>query len=257
MNLFFRKFGSGKPLIILHGLFGSSDNWQTLAKRFSERRLVIVPDLRNHGQSPRAHEINYPVMARDIHELLAGLQLEPADLIGHSMGGKTAMQFSLSYPGETGKLVVADISPRKYPIHHDGYIDSLLKLDLASFRRREEVDEALSEDIKSTPVRQFLLKNLARDHDGHFTWKIDLRSIKNNLENLSEEINSRSVFHNPSLFIAGGRSDYMSIKDIPVIKKLFPDSRFMTFEDSGHWIHADNPERFYAEVTRFLDNAHD
>jgi esterase len=254
MNLFYRTFGTGKPLVILHGLFGSSDNWQTLAKRFSSHRQVIVPDLRNHGRSPHEDVINYPVMANDIRDLITSVGLSSTDLIGHSMGGKTAMQFALSWPEMTGKLVVADIAPREYAVSHDRYIDNLLKLDLKSFNRREEADQALSEDIKSIPIRQFLLKNLTRDKNGKFTWQIDLMSIQNNLAALSAGIQSVSVFKKPALFIAGGKSDYIKPADLSLIKKLFPDSRFVSFENSGHWIHADDPERFYTEVIHFLED---
>lgn len=254
MNLFFRKFGSGRPLVILHGLFGSSDNWQTLAKRFSEQHMVIVPDLRNHGRSPHAQVINYPVMAQDIRDLFSVCSISSADVIGHSMGGKTAMQVALSYPELINKLIIVDISPREYPVTHDPYIDSLLKLDLQSFNRREEVDKALSGEIKSMPIRQFLLKNLSRGPGGKFSWKINLGSIKNNLSGLGEAVKSGSVFPKPVLFIAGGRSDYIDKDDLPLIRSLFPENRLVTFDNSGHWIHADDPERFYQEVTRFLDN---
>ena len=254
MELFFRKFGSGKPLVILHGLFGSSDNWQTLAKRFSEHRTVIVPDLRNHGQSPHTETISYPAMAQDIRDLLASEGISSTDIIGHSMGGKTAMQFALVYPEMTKKLIVADISPREYTVSHDRYIDSLLKLDLPSYSRREDADKALAEDIKSVPIRQFLLKNLTRDPEGNFAWKINLDAIKKDLPRLGEAISTGSAFNKPTLFIAGGQSDYISSEDLPLIRKLFPDSHLVIFENSGHWIHADNPDRFYSEVISFLDD---
>ncbi len=239
-------------MVILHGLFGSSDNWQTLGKRFSTDFHVIIPDLRNHGQSPHADEINYSLMAEDIKRLLEQLKLSSAILIGHSMGGKTAMQFALSFPQMTDRLIVVDIAPKSYPIHHEKYAENMLSLNLSSIHRREEADQALCQSISNPVIRQFLLKNLARNDHGGFRWKINLEALRKNLPSLGAEIISDHPFPKPVLFIAGGKSDYMNTSDREMIRPIFPDFKWVEFENAGHWIHADEPELFYREVINFI-----
>ncbi len=253
MNLFFRQFGKGKAMVILHGLFGSSDNWQSLAKRFSNDFQVIVPDLRNHGQSPHAEEIDYPLMAGDLKILFGKLQLSSAVIIGHSMGGKAGMQFALAYPEMVEKLIVADIAPKAYPVHHEKYADSMLSLNLSDFKRREEIDRVLSESISNPVIRQFLMKNLARNERGSFQWKINLEALKNNLPSLGAEIISDRPFLKPVLFIAGGKSDYMHPADRDDIRTIFPYFKWVEIDSAGHWIHAEEPERFYTEVIKFIN----
>lgn len=252
MELFYRKSGSGAPLVILHGLFGSSDNWQTLAKKFSHEFTVIVPDLRNHGQSPHSDEISYGSMARDLQELYDKLGLQPVCLIGHSMGGKTAMQFAITFPEKVEKLVIVDIAPRSYPVSHDHYVESMAGLELDKYSRRKEIDLALAVRLPNNRIRQFLLKNLRRNDHGHFRWKINLEAIRANLSNLGTEIISEKSFPKPALFITGGQSDYIRRDDPAHIEKLFPNSTVEVFPDSGHWVHADDPAGFYDKVNTFL-----
>jgi pimeloyl-ACP methyl ester carboxylesterase len=252
MDLFFRKYGEGNPLIILHGLLGSSDNWQTLAKRFSKYFTVYTPDLRNHGQSPHDENLNYQVLSDDITGLINHLNLKSVSLIGHSLGGKTAMHFSLAHPQIVQKLVVVDISPGYYDTNHDQYIGSLIRLEMHGFSRREELDKALSNEIQNASVRQFLLKNIGRDPSGKFIWKIDLETIKRNLGRLNEAVTSEIPFMKPTLFIAGGQSDYIKLQDVPEIQKLFPMGKVIFVENAGHWVHADAPDNFFEIAIDFL-----
>lgn len=256
MDLFFRQHGQGKPLVILHGLFGSSDNWQSMANRFSVDFEVITPDLRNHGQSPHDPDISYELMAGDLGRLIQSLNLPTLNLIGHSLGGKVAMQYALTYPQKVEKLVIVDIAPRHYAVGHDQYVSSLLKLNLDQYKLREDIDQTLASDIPEPVIRQFLMKNLKRNPAGGFSWKLNLISIRDNLQRLGNEITSVSSFGGPSLFMIGADSDYVSPEDYPGIRKLFPASRISVFADTGHWIHADNPERFYTEVTEFINEHH-
>jgi pimeloyl-ACP methyl ester carboxylesterase len=252
MELFYRMHGEGEPLIILHGLLGSSDNWQNLAKRFSSSFRVYTPDLRNHGQSPHHDKMDFNVLNEDLLEFIQRMELSEINIIGHSLGGKTAMNFALKNPGSVKNLVIVDIGPWYYDVVHDRYIDSMLKLDLESFSRREEIDMAFSKDIANPVIRQFLLKNLKRDERGKFVWKINLDIIKRNLPDLGEPVVSEIPFPKPTLFIAGGKSEYVKPKDIGDIQSLFPAVKVVFFENAGHWVHADEPERFYKTVMEFL-----
>ncbi len=252
MDLFFRKNGAGEPLIILHGLLGSSDNWQTLAKKFSGTYRVYTPDLRNHGQSPHHEKLNFDVLNEDLLHFVHQQNLKALNMIGHSLGGKAAMNLALKNPDLVRKLVIVDIGPKYYDVIHDQYINSLQKLDLDTFSRREEVDQALSADVANPAIRQFLLKNLKRDDHGNFAWRIDLGMIKRNLSYLGEPVVSDSPFTKPALFIAGGKSEYVKPKDIGDIQSLFPAVKVVFFENAGHWVHADEPGRFYDTVMEFL-----
>ncbi len=252
MDLFYREFGKGRHIIILHGLFGSSDNWKTLAKKFAHHFHVITVDQRNHGQSFHHEDLNYDVMGKDLERLYSRLNIEKAVLIGHSMGGKKAMKFTLENPDRVDKLVVVDIAPRHYPVHHDAIIDALCDLNVDQYKKRQEADKALSKKIENKAVRQFLLKNLDRSKEGHLIWKINLPAIKKNLENIGKEIQSDNSSSVPALFIAGKKSNYIQPPDESHIRQLFLNSNITYFENASHWIHAEAPEEFYKTVINFL-----
>ena len=252
MKLFYREFGNGEPLIILHGLFGSSDNWQTLAKKFAEEFKVYTVDLRNHGRSFHHDEFNYDVMMHDVEELIKDIGLEKVSLLGHSMGGKLSMKYALNFPDKVANLIVVDIAPRKYQVLHEGLIKALKSLNLSQYNKREEADDALSNQLLNFAVRQFLLKNLVRNPKGGFKWKINLEVIDRNIQNLVVEITSKHAYQGNTLFIAGDKSDYIRPVDEEQIMKLFPKARIKYLPDTGHWVHAQAPDLLYETVIEFI-----
>lgn len=186
MQLHYEEIGHGPPLMILHGLFGSLENWHTISRRLAEHLRVIAVDQRNHGRSPHSPEMNYPLMARDLLELMSRLHLGSTSVLGHSMGGKTAMQFALLHPAQVDKLVVVDISPRSYPPRHDYIFEALLGLKLSAFHTRQEMEAALAPAIPDIATRRFLLKNLGRGPTGEFYWKMNLHELCTNYNRLTE-----------------------------------------------------------------------
>src|SRR5690606_17209887 len=241
MKLFYRELvGKGQPLIILHGLFGSSDNWLTLAKQFANKFHVYLPDQRNHGQSPHSDDFDYDLMADDIHEFLITNSISDPVIIGHSMGGKAAMKFALTHPELVNKLIVVDMAPKQYPVQHDRILDGLKSINLEKIESRNEADDQLAQYIKEPAVRQFLLKNLQRKPEGGFSWKINLPVLDKSIEKISADISGNQVFNKPVLFIRGSKSDYVLDQDLPNIHQLFPQARMATL-DTGHWIHAEQP----------------
>lgn len=252
MGLFYHTRGKGKSLIILHGLFGSSDNWQSLSRRFSKKNQVITVDQRNHGKSFHHDNFNYDVMVEDLEDLYQSLNLQDTVLIGHSMGGKTAMKFALKNPASVKKLIVVDIALKRYPVHHDKIIDALCDLNVEKFDKREELDQELARSIPNLAVRQFLLKNLVRDRHNNLKWRINLPAIKKNLGKVGEEIKGSIPFQGPTLFVAGALSNYVNPGDEPQIKTLFPRATFAYLKNAGHWIHADAPDAFFNLVSSFI-----
>jgi esterase len=253
MKLHFKEFGRGEPLIFLHGLFGSSDNFLGVAKNLATQFHVYLLDLRNHGQSPHCAEMNFPVMADDVAEFLNGQKIESANILGHSLGGKVAMEFALRFSERVKKLIVVDIAPRAYAPVHEKILAALLALDLKNFSSRTEMEIALAPEIPSLNVRRFLLKNLGQNSAGEFFWKMNLRGLAENYPKLGEAISSSIPFAKPALFIRGGKSDYISDADIPEIQKLFPRAKIETIASANHWVHADAPEEFLHRVLKFLD----
>jgi pimeloyl-ACP methyl ester carboxylesterase len=254
MKLFYRELGNGDPLLILHGLFGSSDNWQTLAKKFARKFRVFTIDLRNHGRSFHHDEFDYQVMMYDISEFVQNKKLEKISLLGHSMGGKLSMNYALHFPEKVKNLMVIDIAPRRYQILHDGIIRALKLLDLKLYEKREEVDEALSQMLQNFSIRQFLLKNLKRNKDGTFTWKINLDVIDRNIQNLVVEISADRPFKGKTLFIAGEKSDYIRPVDEEQILELFPEAEIRYLPNVGHWVHAQAPDLLYNTVMDFTNS---
>jgi esterase len=252
MKLFFREYGAGRPLVILHGLFGASDNWQSLATRFAEGFHVLVPDLRNHGQSPHSGEMDYSLMAGDVAELLADRGVASADVIGHSMGGKVAMQLALAQPQLVQKLVVVDMAPRAYTPLHNEIISALTALDVGSYTTRQEIEGVLEGPLPSLNLRRFLLKNLNRGADGKFGWKINLTGLAENYPHLRVALTASHPFTGPTLFVRGGKSDYIRVTGEPSIKELFPQATVQTIETAGHWVNAEAPEELLRLVRGFL-----
>ena len=254
MDLFFRQVGDGSPVIILHGLFGFSDNWMTIAKRLGEKHKVFVPDLRNHGQSFHSEEWNYNVMVEDLLNLIVKNEIENPVILGHSMGGKVAMNFAAKYPDILKKLIIVDIAPRFYPIHHQSILDGLMNLDLGNVSSRSDADHKLAQSVPEADVRLFLLKNIARDSDGKFIWKLNLPVISENIENVGVGLlYSGITFAKPTLFIRGSRSGYVQPEDFKNIAEIYENCNFVTIANSGHWVHAENPVVFFKTVDYFLD----
>jgi esterase len=238
---------AAQPLVILHGLFGTLDNWQTLARRWADEAglRVISVDLRNHGRSFHSPEHSYALMAQDVLALLDHLGLDPArlTLLGHSMGGKVAMTLALGYPARLARLIVLDIAPRFSDMEHQ---------DDSTIQNRQQAEAALLPRIPQLGVRQFLLKNLYRREDNSFAWRINLPALVENLAAVGEEISSAQPFLKPTLFIRGGKSDYITAEDkLHSIPALFPNSQVATVPDAGHWVHAEKPDDIFGLVQNF------
>ena len=254
MQLAFREYGSGQPLIILHGLFGQSDNWNTLSKRFAENGFrVFSVDQRNHGLSPHHEEWDYPVMAKDLKKLIEEQKLEKPIVLGHSMGGKTAMFFELNFPGIAQKIIVADIAPRAYDSHHDLVLKALNAVDFSKVKSRKEAETILNDFIPDFGTRQFLLKNIYWKDvaNSQMDWRFNLKVIDKNYHLIGAEVPDLTS-HTPALFMRGGKSNYLNEKDIPAVEKRFPNYKLITIPDSGHWIHAEKPNEFFEEVMKFI-----
>ena len=251
MKLFYRQSGAGAPLIILHGLFGSSDNWYTLAKLFSTHFTVFLIDQRNHGQSPHSDEFNYSLLTEDLQEFIEEHKLQRPSIIGHSMGGKTAMNYAVRYGENVDKLIIVDIVPKKYPVHHDQILEGLMAVTAANLDSRNEADGVLAGFVAEPEVRQFLLKNLSRKSTGGFEWKINVEAINKNIEAMGEGMVYQGTYNSPVLFIKGAKSDYYASGDEALIKTIFPQATFVTL-DTGHWVQAENPEVFGKLVLDYL-----
>ena len=260
MELFYRKKGdSGEPLIILHGLYGSGDNWISIAQKLSDYFQVYLVDQRNHGKSPHADDMSYDTMANDLHEFITGHSLEKVNIIGHSMGGKTAMWFTATHPETVNKLVVVDVAPGSYDSTspnvetHKKIINALRTTDPSKAKNRKELDEQFAKMINNLQLRMFLLKNIERTEDGSYRWRINIDSIENNIGNIMGGLPDTNItVYIPALFLKGELSDYITEKDIPVIKNTFPLSEVITIPNAGHWLHARQPELFTKKVLEFL-----
>jgi pimeloyl-ACP methyl ester carboxylesterase len=268
MELFFRKYGEeGPPLVIVHGLYGSSDNWVSIARDLADRFEVFVVDQRNHGYSPHSSQHDYPSMRQDLREFMDRHEIGKAVLIGHSMGGKTVMSFAEAWPERVQALVSVDIAPRSYrnlalvsrsAANHASMIDAMMKIDLSGIRSREEADRALARSIGSERIRSFLLKNLRREGET-FQWRINLEAISENLEAIfdgmdREAIKARGGISGfPALFISGGNSDYIRAADHQLIRDIFPAAEVVGIPGTGHWVHAEQPALLVKTIRYFLD----
>ena len=244
--------GQGKPLIILHGLFGMLDNWQALAKEFACFFETHIVDLRNHGRSFHANQHNYEVMSEDLLSYLNTYNLDEVSLIGHSMGGKAAMNFACMYPDRVEKLVVVDISPKYYPPHHQEILSGLKAVDRSNLTSRKDADQILSQYFSESAMRQFLLKNLYWISSTELTFKFNLEVLSNQIENVGQALYTNALFDRPTLFVAGQSSNYIKETDVELIESHFPDFEIVEIPKSGHWVHAENPDQFFDKVSRFL-----
>jgi esterase len=254
MDLNFKVFGEGKPLVILHGLLGSLDNWQSLAKKFAESRKVYLIDQRNHGKSPHLEDHDYPSMVTDLKAFLEKNEIENADLLGHSMGGKTVMGLAVEYPFLVNKLIVVDIAPRHYPVHHDQILAGLNAVNFDEQKSRSEVEEVLTPFIPEATIRQFLMKNLYWIEKEKLAYRFNLKAITKDIEKIGFGLAEGSYFTNPTLFIDGEDSDYIQEDDHDLIDEVFPRNEIITFENCGHWVHAQNPSLLIETVEKFLDS---
>jgi len=252
LKLFYRKTGNGPMLLILHGLFGSSDNWVSIARQLSDNFTVIVPDERNHGRSPHSDIFDYNTLRDDALELLHDTGIDQAYVAGHSMGGKVAIEMAIYAPEIVKKLVILDISPRKYPLRHQFILQGLNALDIGNMKTRQEADEQLSGYIQNQNIRQFLLKNLSRKKNGGFKWKINLPVIEASLHHIGEAQTSEHPISTPALFIGGKNSDYIGQTDEQQIHTLFSNARVEMIPDAGHWLHAEQPVKICRLIKNFL-----
>lgn len=264
MKLFYRKTGKGPALLILHGLYGSGTNWLNIASHFSKDFTVYLIDQRNHGESPHDVSQSYDNMANDLKEFCNHLNIKSIYLIGHSMGGKTAMTFTLQYPGIVKKLICVDISPYSYldqsyfneqAAFHKSIMETFQIAPIQETQSRKEVELFFAKAIQSKPIRKFLLKNLKRNKDGLFYWQHNVKALQEGLENIIDAIPTIKLGIQsfiPVLFIRGGKSPYITNEDIDAIPDIFQNATFITFENAGHWLHAEYPDRFIQTVQDFL-----
>ena len=255
-QLSYSRSGDGHPLVVMHGLFGSSRNWQSLVREFASRFEVINLDLRNHGQSFHAGEMNYPAMAEDVARLLDDLGLDDCYIMGHSMGGKVAMTLALLRPDLVARLVVGDIAPVSYLHHYDDLIEPIMALPLDRLESRAQAEQLLRQNIPEDQLRTFLLQNLVRAADG-WQWRVNWPVIQRDMEFLTGfvDLPQNWLIEVPSLFLRGARSDYIGDSEIDVIQEHFSAAEIATLDQAGHWLHAEQPRAFAARVLAFLPTA--
>jgi esterase len=250
LKLHHRILGEGKPLVILHGLFGYSDNWQTHAKKLAEYYQVILVDQRNHGHSPWSDEFTYDLLVDDLKELLDDLEVKEVILLGHSMGGKTAMRYAQRYPDDLEKLIVVDIGIKTYPAHHDQILQGLHAVDTTDLSSRSVAEAQMEPFISSYGIRQFLLKNLYWKEKGKLAWRMNIPALERVMGSILKGLPYEEVF-TPTLFIRGLLSDYILEEDIATLENHFPDMQLVSIEDAGHWVHAEAPAPFIEAVLSF------
>lgn len=250
MELNYREYGQGTPLIIVHGLFGSSDNWKTQAKKFSEYFRVIVVDVRNHGRSPWSDEFSYQIIADDLIELIENLNIDKCYILGHSMGGKAVMHLAQKEASKILGLIVVDMGIKKYEPHHQHILKAIHSIPIDSIGKRSEADVYLKKEIDEVGVRQFLLKNLYWKEKGQLSWRMNVKVLENEMDEILSEMPSGDVLL-PTLFIRGALSRYILDEDINDIENQFPDSEVKTIPNAGHWVHAESPDDFVDMVLAF------
>ena len=254
MQLFSQELGSvGEEIVIIHGLFGSSDNWLSIGRVLAQAYKVYLIDQRNHGKSPQSPEWDYMVMAQDLHEFIEQKQIKNPIILGHSMGGKTAMQYACNYfPSKIQKLIVADIAPKSYPIHHQKILAGLQAINLQSLQSRKEAEDILGQYVSDIATKAFLLKNLFRNEQNQWQWRINLPVIAEKIANVGEGLLTNLHFDGPVLFLRGENSDYILDEDFELIKYFFPNSQVETIAGAGHWLHAEKPEAFLEHIQAFI-----
>lgn len=252
MMLHYETYGKGPPLIILHGLFGSLKNWRFLSPRLGVFCQVFALDLRNHGDSPHDGAMSYQLLAEDVREFMKQRELSTSNVLGHSMGGRVAMELAFEYPECVDRLIVLDVAPRPYSVNIGLILDALETLDLDSYQSRKQVDEALKPYLRDRTLRQFLLTNLKRDQQNNFTWRMNLQAIRANYEKMSKTWDPSKKFIKPTLFITGEKSDYVTRDDLPLISQVFAESKVQSLAKAGHWVHDDQPEECLELIKNFL-----
>lgn len=252
MRLHTQISGKGKPIIILHGFLGMGDNWKSISKKLSESFEVHLPDIRNHGKSDHHSSFNYDVMVDDMVEYFNTHQIKDAILIGHSMGGKIAMQFAAQNPKMVSQLIVVDISPKIYHPHHDHILKSLKLLKSQKLTSRKEADDVLKENIKEPGIRLFLMKNLKREENNTLTVKSNVDAFIQNRKEIGKALPKSCFYSGPTLFIKGEKSFYIREKDKDLISRHFPNSQIVSVENAGHWVHAENPDMFLKTTLDFI-----
>lgn len=265
MDLYYRKEGEGPVVVIIHGLYGSSDNWMNMGKRLAEKHSVYMIDQRNHGRSPFADEHTFDAMRNDLAAFFEKHRIEKATIVGHSMGGKTAMWFAADYPEKVEKLVVADIAPKDYlqlkessQYHlHRNILLAMRELDFSRIKKRKQVDDLLSERIDDERIRQFLLKNVAKDKKSkQYKWRLNVEVLYDYLDEIVGGVNRQwfddriPITNYPVIFIRGLKSNYIMDEDIPLIKEIYPDASIVDIPGAGHWLHAEKPDEFMEAVMR-------
>jgi pimeloyl-ACP methyl ester carboxylesterase len=267
MNLFYRKEGEGFPLVIIHGLYGSSDNWLTVGKKLSGYYSVYMIDQRNHGRSPNDDDHSYEAMKNDLAHFFDQHKIEKAIVMGHSMGGKTAMCFAADYPEKIEKLIVVDIAPKNYFLLndesqfylHQNILRAMLEIDFSRMESRKDIEHFLLERIDSAQIVQFLLKNVHRNKENHqFEWRLNVKVLYDHLDEIISGIDARwfddriPILNYPVLFLKGALSNYILPEDYPAIRRIYPDAQIVEIPNAGHWLHAEQPQMFLKEVGRFL-----
>jgi len=253
MKLHSNILGQGKPFVILHGFLGMSDNWKTLGKKFSEEGFEVhLVDQRNHGHSFHDDNFDYETLSEDLRHYFEAHNLFEAIVLGHSMGGKTAMLFATQNPNLVSKLIVADISPRFYPIHHDAILEGLSSLDFSEIKSRGAADKQLANYVSDFGTRQFLLKNLYWKEKGQLALRMNLKVLKENVSEVGEALPLHAKFEKETLFLRGDKSEYIALQDETIIKQHFSNVNIITIANAGHWLHAENPDDFFDEVMQFI-----
>jgi esterase len=269
MKLFYRKFGEGQAFIILHGLFGASDNWVTIGRELSAQFEIWLPDLRNHGRSPHSTEHDYNSMANDLLEFIVDHNIQKPIILGHSMGGKLAMNFAVQHPDRICQLIVIDIAPKSYlsfqnqsnTLNQRSILEIMMNFDFSGIKQRDQLDVNLSKSIKNDQIRQFLLKNVKRDAENSFNWIINVSTLYKNFNNILEGfvLSSGSldelISGFPVLFIKGANSEYITNDDEEIIKRIFPYSEIISIPGAGHWVHVDQPDLLIKSIKQFLNLA--
>ena len=255
MTLFYKKLGQGPPILILPGLLGSTDNWRSIAQQLASHYTLYLIDHRNHGRSFHSEIMTYAAMAADVQALIAQQDIVDPVLIGHSMGGKVAMEFAQTYPTALAKLVVVDIAPRAYDMTHLAQVLQVLaQTSLQGVQTRAEVDERLRQGIPKPLMRLYCMKNLGRDKEGQLAWRSNMAVLADSIPHLEEAISFQASFDKPTLFIKADQSDYIQSQDILHIQTMFPSYLFTCIKDASHWVHYDQPSAVLKVIARFLQD---
>ncbi|MET0759834.1 MAG: alpha/beta fold hydrolase [Flavobacterium sp.] len=245
--------GEGKPLLILHGFLGMSDNWKTLGTQYAQEGFQVhMLDLRNHGRSFHSEQFDYEVMVQDVSDYCMTNNLTVINILGHSMGGKIAMLYATTYPEKVEKLIVADIGPKFYPQHHQAILEGLNAVDFSQKPTRTEVEDALSKYIQDFGTRQFLMKSLYWKEPDQLAFRFNLEVFNKSMEQIGTALPENAIFEKPTLFLRGENSNYILEEDFPTIKHHFPSAEIITIKNAGHWLHAENPKDFYQATISFL-----